>query len=136
VVVISSLEAAMAERWKILILDQDEDVLLRLEHVLETAGFETTVAWHTDAFYRYFTEHEYDLFIIGHRPPETDAAEVLKTIANRHTPCIVLNSHPRFPMQEEYFHALGAHAVLARWDGRVTECVRGALPASETARAC
>lgn len=125
----------MADRWKILILDREEDVLLRLEHVLETAGFDTTVAWHTDAFYRYFTENEYDLYIIGHRPPETNAAEVLKTIANRHTPCIVLNSHPRFPMQEEYFHALGAHAVLSKWDARVTECVRKALPGQEEARA-
>ena len=125
----------MADRWKILILDREEDVLLRLEHVLETAGFDTTVAWHTDAFYRYFTEREYDLYIIGHRPPETDAAEVLRTVANRHTPCIVLNSHPRFPMQEEYFHALGAHAVLSKWDAQVTECVRKALPGLEGTRA-
>ena len=125
----------MADRWKILILDHNEDVLLRLEHVLETAGFDTTLAWHSDAFYRYFAETEYDLYIIGHRPPETDAAEILRTIADRHVPCIVLNGSSNFPLQEDYFHALGAHAVLAKWDGRVTECVRGILPGFVAAHA-
>ena len=125
----------MADRWKILILDHNEDVLLRLEHVLETAGFDTTLAWHADAFYRYFAENEYDLYIIGHRPPETDAAEVLKTIAAPDRPCIVLNGPAHYPAQEEYFHGLGAHAVLSKWDGRVTECVRSMLPGITAARA-
>ena len=123
----------MADRCKILILDREEDVLLQLEHVLETAGFDTTVAWHTDAFYRYFAENEYDLYIVGHRPPETDAAEVLKTIAYRNVPSIVLQGPARIPLQEEYFHSLGAHAVLSKWDARVAECVRRTLPAGEGA---
>jgi DNA-binding response OmpR family regulator len=38
----------MRIRRSILVLDHDEDVLLRLEHLLETKGFDTTVTWRFD----------------------------------------------------------------------------------------
>lgn len=120
----------MSNRWKILIVDHDEDVLLRLEHALETAGFDTTVAWHSDAFHRFFIEHEYDLVIIGHRPPEIDAAEILRLLGDSRVQRIVLNGNLRHPFEDDFFYRLGANAVLSKGGADVAEQVRESLVAA------
>jgi CheY-like chemotaxis protein len=78
---------------RILVVDHDEDVLLRLEHLLETAGFETTVAWRLDEVRHRLDRDSFDLLVIGHHPPSLDAGRVLQ-LANgsQRPPCIVL--HP------------------------------------------
>lgn len=119
----------MSNRWKILIVDHDEEVLLRLEHALETNGFETTLAWHSDAFHRFFIEQEYDLVIIGHRPPEIDAAEILRLLADSPVQRIVLNRDLRYPFEDDFFYRLGAHAVLSKSGAAMTEQVRESLAA-------
>jgi CheY-like chemotaxis protein len=122
----------MASRWKILILDQHEDVLLNLEHVLETAGFDTTLAWHVDAFRRFLAENEYDLVIIGHRPPEIDAAEVLRSLPVA-AQTIVLTGPAVHPFEDDYFYRLGAQAVFSKWNSDIAGCIRGTFPATESA---
>ena len=113
--------------WRILILDQHEDVLLDLEHVLETAGFDTTLAWHVDAFPRFVAERDFDLIIVGHRPPEIDAAEVLRTLGPMRAQMIVLKGRSRHPFEDEYFYRLGAHAVLNNWNSDIAGCIRTTL---------
>ena len=115
----------MATPWKILILDQHEDVLLHLEHALETAGFDTTLAWHLDAFRRYLSEREFDLILIGHRPPDIDAVEVLRSMADLRTQTIVLKAAGRHPFEDDYFYRLGAKAVLSQRDCDFAACVEG-----------
>lgn len=122
----------MASRWKILILDQHEDVLLNLEHVLETAGFDTTVAWHVDAFRRFLAETEYDLIIIGHRPPEIDAAQLLGSLTTG-TQTIVLTGPGAHPVEEDCFYRLGAQSVFSKWNSDIAGCIRGTLPAAQNA---
>ncbi|MGH9523897.1 MAG: hypothetical protein ACRD3E_15335 [Terriglobales bacterium] len=119
----------MTHRWKILIVDQHEEVLLRLEHALETAGFDTTLAWHSDAFHRYFIEQEYDLVIIGHRPPEIDAGEILRLMGDSRVQRIVLNGPERHPFEEEYFYKLGAHSVLPKYHADLAERVKESFAA-------
>lgn len=120
----------MSDPWKILIVDQHEDVLLRLEHALETAGFETTVAWHADAFHRFFIEHEYDLVIVGHRPPDIDAAEILRLLAGTRAQRIVLNGPERHPFEDQYVYRLGADAVLPKDDIDLAGQVKASLQAA------
>ena len=114
----------MANGWKVLILDQHEDVLLNLEHTLETAGFETTLAWHLDAFRRFVSEREFDLILVGHRPPEIDAAEVLRSLAPLRTQAIVLRGPALHPFDDDHFHRLGARAVLSQRDRDFAACIK------------
>ncbi len=114
----------MATPWKILILDQHEDVLLNLEHALETAGFDTTLAWHLDAFRRYVSEREFDLILVGHRPPEIDAAAVLRSLADIRTQTIVLKAAGHHPLEDDYFYQLGAKAVLSQRDCDFAACIQ------------
>ena len=122
-------------RWKVLILDQHEDVLLHLENILENAGFDTTLAWHLDAFRRLLREQEFDLAIIGHRPPEIDAAEVLRSLAPLKPQTIVLKGPASHPFEDEYFQCLGANAVFCKWNPDIAACIRSTMPPSETAYA-
>jgi DNA-binding response OmpR family regulator len=118
----------MTNGWRILILDQHEDVLLHLEHLLETAGFDTTLAWHMDAFRRYLGKSEYDLIIIGHHPPEIDAGEVLRSLHPVRPQTIVLTGATRHPFEEEYLHGLGADAVFSKWNRDLATCIRKSFP--------
>jgi CheY-like chemotaxis protein len=105
----------MPTRPSILIADYDEDVLLRLEHLLETAGFDTTVTWCAREIQRLLQQRAYDLVVIGHYPPNIDAARILRQVTGETGPaCIVLHHPERFPFDAEYFYSLGASAVLSR----------------------
>ncbi len=118
-------------RHSILIADHDEDVLLRLEHLLETAGFDTTVTWRADEVIRLLAQREFDLLIIGHHPPEIDAATIMREAVARRLPWIVLDSAAEFPFQEQYFYKLGAHAVLRKWASDVGTYVSQLFPTAE-----
>lgn len=122
-----------SRQHSILILDHDEDVLLRLEHLLETAGFDTTVTWRADEIAQLLADRKYDLLVIGHHPPETDAGAVARQAASRCLPWIVLAGAREYPFQEQYFYALGAHAVLGKWATGLAECVRQLFPAADIA---
>ena len=126
------VENAMGARRSILVVDHDEDVLLRLEHLLETAGFDTTVTWRLDEVRQFIEQQRYDLLVIGHHPPDLDAFRVLQiTGGDRRPPCIVLHPPDRFPFDAEYFYSLGAHAVLSKWGTEVSERVRQLFPPAQ-----
>jgi CheY-like chemotaxis protein len=121
-----------ATRRSILVVDHDEDVLLRLEHLLETAGFETTVTWRLDDVCHLIDQRRFDLVVIGHHPPHLDASRVLRfTDGDGRPPCIVLHPPERFPFDADYFYSLGAHAVLSKWGPEVAERVRQLFPPAQ-----
>jgi CheY-like chemotaxis protein len=125
-------KATMGLRRSILVLDHDEDVLLRLEHLLETAGFDTTVTWRLDEVRQFIEQKRFDLVVIGHHPPHLDASRVLQlTGGGRRPACIVLHAPERFPFDAEYFYSLGAHAVLSKWGPEVAERVRQLFPPAQ-----
>ena len=126
------VEKAMGTRRSILVVDHDEDVLLRLEHLLETAGFDTTVTWRLDEVRHLIDQRRFDLVVIGHHPPHLDASRVLRlTGGDRRTPCIVLYPPERFHFDAEYLYSLGAHAVLSKWSPEVSERVRQLFPPAQ-----
>ncbi len=120
------------KRPTILIVDHDEDVLLRLEHLLETAGFETTISWRLEQAEDFIEKNRFDLVVVGHYPPALDAAGVLRRAAGtQRSPCIVLHAPERFPFDAEYFYSLGAHAVLSKWAPEIAERIRQLFPPAE-----
>jgi DNA-binding NtrC family response regulator len=121
----------MSARRSILVVDHDEDVLLRLEHLLETAGFDTTVTWRLDDVRQLIERRQFDLVVIGHHPPNLDGSRVLQlTEGDRRPPCIVLHPPERFPVDAEYFYSLGAHAVLSKCP-EIAERVRQLFPPAQ-----
>jgi CheY-like chemotaxis protein len=122
----------MQSRRSILVADNDEDVLLRLEHLLETAGFDTTVTWRLDDVRQLIEQRNYDLVVIGHYPPALDATRVLRQVTGDRRPaCIVLHPPERYPLDAEYFYSLGAEAVLSKWGTEVAERVRQLFPPAQ-----
>lgn len=114
----------MDSRRSILIVDQSEDLLLRLEHLLGSAGFTTTVT--CDQLNELLTGSTYDLVVICHYPPEMDAATVLRHAAPGPRPaCIVLHSQDEYPFQAEYFYSAGAHTRSRRSGASTSPSVSG-----------
>jgi len=120
-------------RKKILILDHDERVLINLESVLESAGFETTTTWDMQEALTLLNCRDFDLLLLGDHPPQVKCAELLKGLRCQQSraPCIVLHAAARYPFEDQYLRWLGAYAVLPKWKyrdlvARIQECLETA----------
>lgn len=108
----------MKERpLRILIVDLDQDTLIRLEQLLEDAGLYTTTTWEPSEARRLFESSYFDLLVIGHHPPELDAGRLLSDLKKpeRSSACVVLLSTAT-RSEIENFRSMGAGAVIPRRD--------------------
>lgn len=121
----------MMSRPKVLILEYDLDLLLDLEHALETGGFDTTVGWQVDAFYHLLGKREFDVLVLGHHPPDIDALTVLRSLEAKQTHVLVLDNPTRSRSEHARFQELGASMVLPRTASDVPTVVRGMLTSRE-----
>jgi len=108
----------MKARFKILILDNDEDVLIALERVLQEQGYDTTTAWDLPEGREILASDEFDLLLVGDHPPDLNCERLLKMLhAGRiKVPCVVMHSAARYPFSEEYLRHLGAHGMACKWN--------------------
>ncbi len=98
---------------RLLVVDVDDSALIQLQCVLENSGYDTTVTWDVnEALARLRREH-FDVFLLGHHPPQLDAFAVLRKLSGQSCPSIVLR-WPEHPFEDEYMYALGATAVVPR----------------------
>ncbi len=101
---------------RILIVDVDKYVLMRLEQQLEDNGFETTTTWDLDAAMGLLTREHFDLLVVAHHPPQCNALEALQLLGSASgCPCLVLYSAAEYPFEQEHLRSLGAAAVLCKW---------------------
>ena len=100
---------------RILLLDTDQDVLIGLERVLENEGMRTTVTWHQHEAMKLLSLDSIEVVVVGHHPPEINAAELLMAVQPGKKPCVVLHTNPRHPFEADYLRSLGAEAVLEKW---------------------
>lgn len=106
----------MKERpLRILVLDVDEGTLIRVEQLLEDAGIHTTTTWDPTEAQELFKSKYFDLLVVGHHPPELDAARLLRDLQEpeRCSVC-VLSTATRSDFEK--FRSLGAAAVIPRRD--------------------
>jgi CheY-like chemotaxis protein len=105
------------QRKKVLIVDNDEDVLIALERVLEEQGYETTTAWDLPEGLGLMATTGFDLLLIGDHPPELNCERVLKLLRreNVNVPCLVMHTAARHPFSEQYLRYLGASGVACKW---------------------
>jgi DNA-binding response OmpR family regulator len=108
----------MNRRFKILIVDNDEDVLIALERVLQEQGYDTTTAWDLPEGREIMTSEDFDLLLMGDHPPDLNCERLLKMLRGSHiaVPCIVMHSAARYPFSDEYLRHLGAQGVACKWN--------------------
>ncbi len=130
----------MPARKRILIIDNDEDVLIALEQMLESEGFETTTAWDMQEGLQALSSG-FDLLLVGDHPPEMNCERLLKQLQRERieVPCVVLHSAARHPFSSEYLRFLGASGVACKWSysevaDEIRRCLRGGWAQSSPPR--
>ncbi len=102
------------QRFRVLICDFDADTLIRLEQLLENAGFDTTTTWDSTDLGR-FSDAGFDLLVISDHPPQMNAEVILSNLWVRGVPCLVLEASAG-TSNIERLRSLGAIAVVPRWN--------------------
>ncbi|MGI9101916.1 MAG: response regulator [Terriglobales bacterium] len=126
------------QRKKVLIVDNDEDVLINLERALEEHDCETVTAWDLPEALETLEGSGFDLLLIGDHPPELNCERLLKQLnrANVTVPVVVMHSAERYPFSEGYLRYLGAMGVACKWnEGAVVQQVENCLTALPIAAA-
>lgn len=73
-------EPTKARRPRVLIVDDDEGILILLEHLLEDAGYDTTTAWTGHEAVRHLAERSFDLVLLDDYLPDITSEEVLRQL--------------------------------------------------------
>ena len=99
---------------KVLIADNDEDVLVALEHALENGGYATATALSQDQISKLLTEEEFDLCVLDDCLSDNDSIGVLAELQEPAKGPIVIVTYHRFPEahQETQLRALGVRAFV------------------------
>jgi len=101
---------------KVLIADNDEDVLLALEWTLENAGYKTVVALDSEEALRILARHSCDLLVLDDYLSEKDSAHVLTEFRRAGIRPMVVITYHRFPSFEarQNLHSLGVSAFISK----------------------
>lgn len=99
---------------RILIADNDEDVLIALEHTLENRGYQTVTAVNHEQTSKMLEEHNVDLCVLDDYLSDKDSIEVLSELRGAgKTPLVIVTYH-RFPgpQEERQLRSLGVSAFV------------------------
>jgi len=111
-----------------LILDADPDTLITLQHVLEEAEIDATITWDKTEACQLIETTPFDLILIGHHPPELNAAAIVDNLSLRGTcPPVLILMGIFGDKDAEYFCRVGAVGVIPKRDPLVLEQVTKAL---------
>ena len=107
----------MDERLRrVLILDTDPEMLIRLQHVLEHESVDTTITWDEAEARQLLASGSFDLIVIGDHPPELDAARILRDLSFPGACSSLILRGTVLEKDVEYFCGLGALGVVPRHD--------------------
>jgi DNA-binding response OmpR family regulator len=122
------MEAVMAsDPIRILIVDDDEDVLIALERLLEGEGYATATAWSGKEALALSQESKFDLLLVDEHLGDVEAAALWEAL-QRHQPHAF-----RFLMLSRKGanrFCVPGHPTLCKWEhGEVTSKIRSCLAA-------
>ncbi len=127
------------ERNTILIVDDDKHVLMALEGLFESKGYNTTTAWSGHEAVRLLGSQSFEVVLLDDHLPDLDSGEILEHIAGMEMPpqVIVMQAKPPFQAVNR-FAALGACDVIGKWMPRreICEAVRNCLAHPALSEAC
>ena len=89
------------QRKRVLIVDNDEDILIALERLLETEGYDTVTAWSGQEAHLLLQAMEFDLVLMDDTLADVSTDELITLIQRKlpSTPIIVLGSRGKEPAQ-------------------------------------
>jgi DNA-binding response OmpR family regulator len=101
---------------KILIADNDEVILIALEHTLETEGYDTAVALSAEEIFWMLSRANFDLVVLDDYLSDKDSFEILARFQQAEIRPAVVVTHHRYPAQEEQerLRSLGASAFVSK----------------------
>jgi DNA-binding NtrC family response regulator len=102
------------KRGKILVVDNDQDVLLALERTLEDRGYDTAAVLSQEEAFKLLAEDSFDLFVLDDYLSDKDSIQLLTEFRQLGmTPRAIVTYH-RYPLpyQVEHLRALGVIAFI------------------------
>ena len=126
-------------RKRILVVDDDEDVLIALETLFENEGYDTTTAWTGHEALDLLGSRAFDLVLVDGCLPDLDSKEILKKIQGMpiRPLVIVMEAQPSFDDLNR-FELMGAADVVGKWmpRRRISQAVRDCLASATLQKAC
>lgn len=99
---------------KILIVDDDEDVLIELEHLLEGEGYSTATAWSAREALELSEKGQFDLLLVDEHLGDVDVDTLWNELVRQQPNAFRFLMHTR----EETTPRWGAsgHAAVCKWE--------------------
>ena len=105
-----------AAKKRILVIDDDEQVLISLQCLLENEGYDSTVAWSGQEGLSLLRSKAYDLILLDDYLRDIEDEEIfnhIRTMENQ--PLIILTESALMPETRRHFRDLGAIAIVSKW---------------------
>ena len=102
------------ESRRVLIADNDEDVLIALEQLLENGGYTTATALSHNEASKLLAEESFDLCVLDDYLSDNDSIGVLSELRGAESKPLVVVTYHRFPNlhEETQLRALGVTAFI------------------------
>jgi CheY-like chemotaxis protein len=105
-----------AAKKRILVIDDDEQVLISLECLLENEGYETTVAWSGQEGLTLLRSKAFDLVLLDDYLRDIEHEEIFNAIRGMKAQLLViLTETALLPEARRHFIDMGATAVVGKW---------------------
>jgi two-component system KDP operon response regulator KdpE len=105
-----------AARKRILVIDDDEQVLISLQCLLENEGYETTVAWSGQEGLALLRSKGFDLVLLDDYLRDIEHEEIFNEIRGMGTQTLVILTESSLtPETRRYFLDMGAQAIVGKW---------------------
>jgi two-component system, OmpR family, KDP operon response regulator KdpE len=105
-----------AAKRRILVIDDDEQVLISLQCLLENEGYETTVAWSGQEGLALLQSKGFDLVLLDDYLRDIEHEEIFNEIRGMGTqPLVILTESSLMPETRRYFLDMGAAAIVGKW---------------------
>ena len=104
-----------AAKKRILVIDDDDQVLISLECLLENEGYQTTTAWSGQEGLALLRSNAFDLVLLDDYLRDVDHEEIFGEIrAMAVQPLVILTESSLMPEARRYFINLGATAIVSK----------------------
>lgn len=101
---------------RILVIDDDESVLIRLECLLENKGYETTAVWSGQEGLSMLRSSNFDMVLLDDYLRDVGHEEIFSELGRlEFQPLVILMESTPEPETAEHFLGLGGAAVVAKW---------------------
>ncbi|MCL5670440.1 MAG: response regulator, partial [Acidobacteria bacterium] len=100
---------------RILVIDDDEQVLISLEYLLENEGYETTVAWSGQEGLALLRSNVFDVVLLDDYLRDIEHEEIFNEIREMAIqPVVILTESALMPETRRHFIELGAAAIVGK----------------------